>query len=136
MNKFKKIVAMLMVCCLFFSLSACSGHKDEYKSVRGFEFHFYPEEYEEEYNKVSKTLSLESDTEHQLQLEAVCESGTMEIVVTYHDVEKKVYSVNIDAPLSELLTISTNDTNEVTISISIEPDTKGKIIGDLLAQSK
>lgn len=136
MNRFKKTVALLMAICLMISLSACSGGKEEYKSVQGFEFHFYPEEYEEEYNEVSQTLSLEANTDYQLQISASCESGTMGIIVKYSDEDTKNYSVNVDTPCNELLTIPANVASEVSVIVSIEPDTKGKVIGDILAPAK
>lgn len=136
MNGFKKIVALLIAMCFIVSLSACSDSKAEYESTHGFEFHFYPEEYEEEYSEVSKTLSLEADTAYQLKIEAACESGTMEISVIYKNEDEKVYIVNADAPCNELLSIAANTTSEVTIIVSIEPGTKGAVIGDLLAPVK
>lgn len=136
MNRFKKITALLMAICLMFSLSACSSGKEEYESTQGFEFHFYPEEYEVEYSEVSKTLYLDADMDYQLKLDATCESGTMEICIVYKDEEAKACTVNTDTPCNELLTISANTTSEVTITVSIESDTKGKVIGDLLVDSK
>lgn len=58
MNRFKTLIALFLVTCFALPLSACSGSKAEYESIREFEFHFFPEEYEEEYSEVSKTLSL------------------------------------------------------------------------------
>ncbi len=69
MNKFKKIAVLLTFPFILFAFSACSNGAAEYESTQKFEFHFYPEEYEEEYNTVSKTLSLEADTDYRLQLE-------------------------------------------------------------------
>lgn len=134
MNRFKKTIAYLMAICLVFSLSACSGGKEEYESVQGFEFHFYPEEYAEEYSEVSKTLPLDADTDYQLQVNATCESGTMEINIKYADEVANTYTVNGETPCNELLTISANTADEMTIAVSIESDTKGKIVGDLLAK--
>lgn len=136
MNRFKKIAALFMAICLMLLLSACSGGKEEYDSMQGLEFHFYPEEYEEEYSEVSKTLSLEADTDYQLKIDASCESGTMKISVKYADGDAKNYSVNADAPCNELLSIPANMASEVSVIVSIEPDTKGKVIGDLLAPAK
>ncbi len=136
MNGFNKITALFMAMCLSLGLSACSDCKAEYESIQGFEFHFYPEEYEEEYSETSKTFSLDSDTDYQLQIDAACESGTMKISVMYKDANEKVYIVNADAPCNELLPILANTASEVTIMVSIDPDTKGAIIGDLLAVGK
>ncbi len=133
---FKKTGALLMTASLFFSFAACSGDKAEYESIRGFAFHFYPEEYEEEYSEVSKTLSLDADMDYQLQLDATCESGTMEISIMDKNEEAKAYTVNPETPCHELLTIAANATGEVTIIVAIAPETKGEVIGDLLARAK
>lgn len=136
MNRFKETLTLLMAICLIFSLSACSGGKEKFESAQGFEFYFYPEEYEAEYSEVSKSLSLEADTDYQLKIAASCESGTMKISVKYADGDAKDYSVNSNTPCNELLSIPANMASEVAVIVSIEPDTKGKVIGDLLAPAK
>ena len=136
MNRFKTLISLFLVMCFALSLSACSGSEAEYESTREFEFHFYPEEYEEEYSEVSKTLSLEADTDYQLKIDASCESGTMEISVKYADEDVKDYTVNTDTPCSELLSIPENTASEISVVVSIEPDTKGDVVSELLASSK
>ena len=136
MNRFKKIAAMLFVICFIFSLSACSGKETEYKSVEGFEYHFYPEEYNDEYSPSPMTFSLKEKTDYQFQIDATCESGAMEISIIYENEDAKTYTVNTDTPCNELLTIPANTTSEVTITVSIEPGTKGEVIGDLLAPAR
>ena len=133
MNRFKRIAALWTAICIVFSLSACSGNKVEYESVQRFEFHFYPEEYQEAYSEVSKTLPLDAGTDYQLQIDAACDSGTLEIRIVYQDENEKVFIVNKEAPCSELLALPANTASEVTITVSIETDTKGSVIGDLLA---
>ena len=136
MYRFKKTATIFMAICLVFLLSACSGGNVEYESTQGFEFHFYPEEYEEEYSEAWETLSLNANMDYQLQIEATCESGTMGISIVYKDAEEKAYTVNADAPCNELLTIPANATSEVTIAVYIEPDTKGEVIGALVAPAR
>lgn len=133
MNRFKKTTALFMAIFFIFLLSACSGNKEEYESVQGFEFHFYPEEYQEAYSEVSKTLPLDAGTDYQLQIYAACDSGSLEIRIVYQDENEKVFIVNGEAPCSEMLSLPANTTSEVTITVSIDPDTKGSVIGDLLA---
>lgn len=136
MNSFKKSTALFMAICLMFSLSACSGGKEESELTQGFEFHFYPEEYEKEYSEASKTLYLNAGMDYQLKLDAACESGTMEISIVYGSAESKTYAVNADTPCNELLILPANTAGEVTITVSIEQDTKGAVIGDLLLPGK
>ena len=135
MNRFKTLIALFLMMCFVFSLSACSGSEAEYESTREFEFHFYPEEYEEGYSEVSKTLSL-ADTDYQLKIVAFCECGTMGISVKYADEDAKDYTVNADTPCNELLSIPANTANEISVVVSIEPDTQREVIAELLAKGK
>lgn len=89
MNRFKKLAALWTAIWIVFSLSACSGNQVEYESVRGFAFHFYPEEYQEAYSEVSKTLPLDADTDYQLQIDAACDSGTLELRIVYQNELKR-----------------------------------------------
>lgn len=136
MNRFKKMAVLFLSIFFVFSFSACSNGNVEYESTQGFEFHFCPEEYDEEYNEVSKTLSLEADTDYQLQIDAACDSGTLEIRIMYKGTDEKVFAVSADMPCNELLAIPANTTDEITITVSITPNTKGEIIGDMLAPAK
>lgn len=132
MNRFKNVITSLLIVSLTFLLCACSNSKGEYESIRKFEFRFFPEEYEEEYNKVSKTLSLEADTDYQLKIDASCGSGTMEICIKYADEDEKEYSINPDMPCNEVLSILTSTASEISVVVSIEPDTQGEVITELL----
>ena len=131
-----KTTLLNIIVCFAFSLCACSGSKAEYESIREFELHFFPEEYEEEYSEVSKTLALEADTDYQLKINASCESGTMEISVKYGNEDAKDYSVNADISCNEMLTIPENTAHEVSVVVFIEPDTQGEVIAELLASVK
>lgn len=133
MNRFKKY---LMAICLTLSLFACSSNEADYEIVREFEFHFYPEEYEEEYKETSKTLTLDADIDYQLQHDATCEFGTMDIKVRYGNTDEKTYSIGVDTPYNELIILPANVAYEITIIASVMPDTKGTVIGKLLATTK
>ena len=133
MKRFKKVVLFLAAVCLMFSLVACSGSDAVYESVEEFERHFIPEEYESEYSTITEVFTLKEDTDYQLKLDAKCESGTMQISILYEGAEEKIYSVNSETPCNEILTIPTDSVNEVEITVSIEPDTRGSVIGSLLA---
>ena len=67
-------------------------------SLRSFEYHFIPEEYKEEYSEYEKTITLEADTDYQFKVDATCESGTIEIRLTYENAEETMYIVNSSAP--------------------------------------
>lgn len=60
----------------------------------------------------------------------------MKISIKYADEDKKDYSVNADTPCNELLSIPANTASEISVIVSIEPDTKGDVVSELLASSK
>lgn len=133
MTQFKKQITLVAAICFMLLLSACSNNESKYESIREFEFHFYPEEYEEQYSEITKTLSLDTDIEYQLRLEATCQSGTIKISIMYDGEDEKTYTVSADTPCDELLSISENTVNEVTVSVAIQEETKGTVIGELLS---
>ena len=133
MKRFKKVVLSFAAIWLMFSLVACSESNAVYESVEEFERHFIPEEYESEYSTITEVFTLKEDTDYQLKLDANCESGTMQVSILYEGAEEKVYSVSSETPCNEILTVPTDSVNEVEITVSIEPDTRGSVIGSLLA---
>ena len=133
MNKCKTIIAMSAAICLMFLLSACSGKNEKYEVVEGFERHFVPEEYDSEYSKISEVFTLNEGTDYQLQLDAKCESGKMEISILCEGADEKIYSIDPETPCNEILMIPADSVNEVTIVVSIELETKGDVIGKLCA---
>ena len=65
MKKYKKIGVYLLAICLIFALTACNDSEaDEFTSLRSFEYHFIPEEYEEEYSEYEKTMLASGDNRH------------------------------------------------------------------------
>ena len=133
MRKCKTVAGILAAFFLMFLLSACSGKNAEYEVVEGFERHFIPEEYDSEYSRISEVFTLNEGTDYQFQLDAKCESGTMKISILYEGADEKIYSINPETSCNEILTIPADSVNEVTIDVSIEPDTKGDVIGSLSA---
>ena len=72
MKKYKKIGVYLLAICLIFALTACNDSEaDEFTSLRSFEYHFIPEEYEEEYSEYEKVITLEADTDMEASHEIV-----------------------------------------------------------------
>lgn len=132
MRIYKILLWVFAVVCFVPGLTACSETNEEYEVVQGFERHFIPEEYDSEYNTISEKLTLDAGNRYQLQLNAGCESGTMEIRVMCGNADEKQYHVDSGSPCNELLTIPENTSGAVTIIISIQPDTKGDVTGDLL----
>ena len=99
MKQYKKIAVCLLAICFAFALTACNNSdQDEFTSLQSFEYHFFPEEYEEEYSEYEKVITLEADTDYQFKVDATCESGTIEIRLTYENAEETMYIVNSSAP--------------------------------------
>lgn len=85
MKRSERAIAGLISLGLVLGLSACGRapeEAEEFVSRQAFEYHFYPEEYEEEYSSVGRTLPLDGETDYQFRIEAECASGTMEIRIT------------------------------------------------------
>lgn len=134
MKRIKVALALLIALSLTWIISACSGSGTvEYESEQSFEYHFYPEEYEEAYSEISKTLLLKSGKDYQIRMEANCTSGSMEIQVCYRDAET-LYIVDIDMPCNDTITIPADTTDKVEFIVLIEPDTEGMVIGETLVQ--
>lgn len=135
MKKSKKFIVFLFIFCIMFGFSACGKIKaDEFISLQKFEYHFYPEEYEEEFNELQKTFTLEADTEYQFQVNAACESGTIVISIDCKNEESKEYLVDSSAPCTETISFPANTTDTVYFVITIQPDTKGDVVGELLTR--
>lgn len=93
---------------------------------QAFEYHFYPEEYEEEYSSVGRTLPLDRETDYQFRIEAECASGTMEIRVTC-GTEEQIYAVSPSEPCRATVSVESGDAEEAQFDIEIQPDTEGGV---------
>lgn len=135
MKQYKKIAVCLLAICFAFALTACNNSdQDEFTSLQSFEYHFFPEEYEEEYSEYEKVITLEADTDYQFKVDATCESGTIEISLTYENAEEKMYIVNSSAPCNDKINIPANTTETACFSITIVPETKGDVVVEVLTR--
>ena len=135
MKRYRKVVALLFTLCLALALTACNNSEpDEFTSLQSFEYHFFPEEYEDEYSEYDKTLTLEADTDYQFKVDAACESGTIEISLTYENAEEKMYIVNSSAPCNDKIIIPANTTETAFFTITIVPETKGDVVVEVLTR--
>ena len=135
MKQYKKIAVCLFAICFAFALTACNdSDPDEFTSLQSFEYHFFPEEYEEEYSEYEKVITLEADTDYQFKVDATCESGTIEISLTYENAEEKMYIVNSSAPCNDKINIPANTTETACFTITIVPETKGDVVVEVLTR--
>lgn len=132
MKRIETIAALLLALCFALAFAACSREPDEFTSVQSFAYHFFPEEYEEEYSEFEKTFSLQANADYQLKVDCLCESGTIEIHILYENTEQTVYTADSSAPCSDTISIPAGTTDTVTFRITIGPDTKGQVAGELL----
>ena len=91
----------------------------------------YPEEYEEEYSSVGRTLPLEGETDYQFRIEAECASGTMEIRVTC-GTEEQIYAVSPSEPCRATVFVESGAAGEAQFDIEIQPDTEGGVRVEVL----
>ena len=135
MKQYKKIAVCLLAICFAFALTACNNSdQDEFTSLQSFEYHFFPEEYEEEYREYEKVITLEADMDYQFKVDAACESGTIEISLTYENAEEKMYIVNSSAPCNDKINIPANTTETACFTITIVPETKGDVVVEVLTR--
>lgn len=135
MKQYKKIAVCLLAICFALALTACNNSdQNEFTSLQSFEYHFFPEEYEEEYSEYEKVITLEADTDYQFKVDATCESGTIEISLTYENAEEKMYIVNSSAPCNDKINIPANTTETACFTITIVPETKGDVVVEVLTR--
>ena len=134
MKLYKNIVVCLLAVCFAFALTACNNSEsDEFTSLQSFEYHFFPEESEKEYSEHEKTITLEADTDYQFKVDAACESGTIEISLTYENAEETI-TVNSSAPRNDKITIPANTTETACFTISVDSETKGNVVVEVLTR--
>ena len=134
MKRSERAIAGLISLGLVLGLSACGRtpeEAEEFVSRQAFEYHFYPEEYEEEYSSVGRTLPLDGETDYQFRIEAECASGTMEIRVTC-GTEEQIYAVSPSEPCRETVSVESGAAGEAQFGIEIQPDTEGGVRVEVL----
>lgn len=133
MKKNKLILILVPIICILLILAAYlyTYKFSDYTYYSGWEFHIYPEEYDENYSEHIKTITLEKNTDYQIKIDATCETGTMELTVYSVSEGYKHYTVDINNPYSEVIEISKNTTNEVKITVKYNADTKGVLLGEV-----
>lgn len=104
------------------------------KGSLAFEYHFYPEEYEEEYSEIARDVELESGKDYKFLIQSVCESGSIEITVTHTGTDDAVYFVDFTSPCEEWIELPSGTAELVNFTINIDADTDGSVIVDVLAQ--
>ncbi len=126
MTLFKRTISFLIVLSMIFILSGCNGgDKNEFTTVQSFEYHIYPEEYEEIYNEFNKSFVLESDKEYKIKFNATCEDGIMEIVIRTDENEQK-YEVDSSEPCDDIIVVPVNSSSSISFTVIIQEDTKGE----------
>lgn len=135
MKKYKKVVIFILTIYSALFLTACkSDEPDEYTSLQSFEYHFYPEEYEEEYSEFQTSFTLEADKDYKFQVDAACESGTIKISINYENGNEKIYEVSPTDSCNDTISIPANTVDNVYFVISIDSETKGQVIGEILTR--
>lgn len=134
MKCFKKMAVLLFVACLIAALSACSNNSGEYESLSSFEYHFYPEEYEEEYSEVTRDVQLESGKDYKFHIASECKDGSITITSTYSGADDTVYFVDSDSPCDEWIELPAGVAKSMIFTINIKADTEGNVIVEMLTR--
>ena len=135
MKKTKIVLIISLVIFLLFGITAYvyTYKISDYRRDGGFEYHIVSEEYDENYSEHTETLTLEKNTDYQIEIEATCQSGTIELIVHYTGGTDKNYTVNAGTSYSELIEIPRHTADELKITISYNADTEGALIGKVFA---
>lgn len=130
----KRTISLFLALSMLFMLTGCKeSNTTEYTMVQSFEYHFYPEEYEEKYNEFNKSYTLASDKDYQVKLSATCEDGTMEILITDGENEQR-YKVSPSDPCNEIISVTANSSSTMSFTVIIEEETNGSVIGEILSR--
>ena len=114
-------------------LPGCSGgNSGEFEQTRKFEMYFYPEEYEEQYSHIEKTIELDKDTDYQFYIQAVCSEGSLELTPAYSGAEDEAYRASSGLPCRETLSLTADTADTITFLIDIFPDTEGSVVVEIL----
>lgn len=128
----KKLKIMFTVIFVFISavyLCGCGEkQEEEYAYLQGFEYHFYPQEYEEEYSGYSKSLSLKSDTDYKIVVQAQCESGSVTINMSRDNEDATIFTADSRSPCDKTVFVSTNTDETVIFSLLTDEDTRADIV--------
>ena len=135
MKKTKILLTLPLGICLLLVLAAYlfTYKFSGYTYDSGMEYHVFPEEYDEEYSEYIETISLKKNTDYRVEVEAICQAGTMDLTILYADGSEKQYSVDAGAPFNEVIEVSKNTTDEIKIAINFNPDTEGTLKIDVYA---
>lgn len=125
---------ILAFCSAFYLVACRSSEPDEYTFLQSFKYHFYPEEYEEEFSKFQRGITLEAGKECKLQVDTTCERGTIKISISHENADDKIYEVSPTVSCSDTISIPANTADSVLFEISIDSETKGQIIGEIQVQ--
>ncbi len=129
MKKIKIIFTIALVFISAMCLCGCSEkEKEEYTYLQGFEYHFYPQEYEEEYSGYSKSLSLKSNTDYKIVIHAQCESGSVTINMSRDNEDAAIFTADSRSPCDKTVFVGTDTDETVIFSLLTDEDTRADIV--------
>ena len=135
MKKIKNIFTATLGLISAICLCGCSEKDtEEYTYLQGFEYHFYPQEYEEEYSGYSKPVSLKPDTDYKIVLKVQCESGTVTINMSRENLQAVTFTADSRSPCDKTVFVSTETDETVIFSLLTEEDTKADVAVEIYAK--
>lgn len=123
-----KAAVLVAVSCFVALLSGCA----KWERAESFERYFAPEGYDPGYSVMTERLCLEGDTAYRLQLDAECERGTIEIHVAYGT--EVQYEIDSVCPCHQVIEVPADAADMLLVSLTVSPDTEGKVFGELQQQ--
>lgn len=119
----KRLISVVFMLSLTLSLSSCSK---EWKMTDSYEYHFYREEYDEQYRSYDIEFDLDKK-EHKVQITSKCVSGTI-IVDSNDQIEGFPCSVSSEDPLDMEFILPESIDKHISYTLEINEETEGSVV--------
>ena len=125
----KRLISVILMLSLTLSLCGCSK---EWKMTDSYEYHFYREEYDEQYRSYDIEFDLDKK-EHKVQITSECVSGTI-TVDSDNQIVGLPCSVSSEEPVEMEFILPESIENRVSFTIEINEETEGSVVITLCAK--
>lgn len=118
----KRLISVILMLSLTLSLCSCSK---EWEMTDASEYHFYREEYDEQYRSYDIEFDLDKK-EHKIQITSECTSGA--ITISSEQIEGLPCIVSSENPLDMEYVLPENTYEHISFTVEINEETQGDIV--------
>ena len=119
----KRLISVIFMFSLTLSLCGCSK---EWGMTAASEYHFYREEYDEQYRSYDIEFDLDKK-EHKVQITSECVSGTI-IVASNDQIEGFPCSVSSEEPLDMEFILPESTDNHISFTLEINEEAEESVV--------